>query len=48
MLFMMKVYLPLVQVYYSHKDAEGFIKLFGLPCKIKAMMEIRRQVKFNI
>ncbi|MCT8977975.1 argininosuccinate synthase [Clostridium sp. CX1] len=24
---------------YSHKDAEGFINLFGLPLKIKAMME---------
>lgn len=22
---------------YSHKDAEGFIKLFSLPSKIKAM-----------
>ncbi len=22
---------------YSHKDAEGFINLFGLPCKIKAL-----------
>lgn len=22
---------------YSHKDAEGFIKLFGLPYKIKAL-----------
>jgi len=22
---------------YSHKDAEGFIRLFSLPCKIKAM-----------
>jgi argininosuccinate synthase len=24
---------------YSHKDAAGFINLFGLPLKIKAMME---------
>lgn len=24
---------------YSHKDAEGFINLFGLPCKVRAMMK---------
>ncbi|MDD3225030.1 MAG: argininosuccinate synthase [Clostridium sp.] len=24
---------------YDHKDAEGFIKLFSLPCKIKAMKD---------
>ncbi len=24
---------------YSHKDAEGFINLFGLPLKVRAMME---------
>ena len=23
---------------YSHKDAEGFINLFGLPLKVRAMM----------
>ncbi|AJA47544.1 argininosuccinate synthase [Clostridium pasteurianum DSM 525 = ATCC 6013] len=26
---------------YDHKDAEGFIKLFSLPCKIKAMKELK-------
>lgn len=29
---------------YSHKDAEGFINLFGLPLKIKAMMEKSKEV----
>ncbi|WML36873.1 argininosuccinate synthase [Clostridium sp. OS1-26] len=29
---------------YSHKDAEGFINLFGLPLKIKAMMEKNKEV----
>jgi argininosuccinate synthase len=29
---------------YSHKDAEGFINLFGLPLKIKAMMENNKEV----
>ena len=24
---------------YSHKDAEGFINLFGLPLKVRAMMK---------
>ena len=24
---------------YNHKDAEGFITLFGLPLKVRAMME---------
>ena len=24
---------------YDHKDAEGFITLFGLPLKVRAMME---------
>lgn len=28
---------------YSHKDAEGFINLFGLPLKIKAMMEKNKE-----
>lgn len=26
---------------YSHKDAEGFINLFGLPLKVQALMERR-------
>jgi argininosuccinate synthase len=26
---------------YSHKDAEGFINLFGLPSKIAAMVKNR-------
>ena len=25
-------------VLYNHKDAEGFINLFALPCKINAML----------
>lgn len=29
---------------YSHKDAEGFINLFGLPYKIKAMMEQKKEI----
>ena len=24
---------------YSHKDADGFINLFGLPLKVRAMMK---------
>lgn len=28
---------------YSHKDAEGFINLFGLPCKIKAMIDKKKE-----
>lgn len=24
---------------YDHKDAQGFITLFGLPLKVRAMME---------
>ena len=24
---------------YSHKDAEGFINLFGLPLKVRSMMK---------
>lgn len=28
---------------YNHKDAEGFIKLFGLPVKIKAMMSNKQK-----
>ena len=27
---------------YSHKDAEGFINLFGLPLKVRALMEKKR------
>lgn len=28
---------------YSHKDAEGFINLFGLPSKIKAIVDMREK-----
>ncbi|MCD8237725.1 MAG: argininosuccinate synthase [Clostridiales bacterium] len=28
---------------YSHKDAEGFINLFGLPLKVRAMMGLNKQ-----
>ena len=28
---------------YSHKDAEGFINLYGLPSKVRAMMKQRNQ-----
>jgi argininosuccinate synthase len=30
---------------YNQKDAEGFINLFGLPLKVRAMME--RKLKNN-
>jgi len=30
---------------YNHKDAEGFINLFGLPLKIRALMEQKRGLK---
>ena len=29
---------------YSHKDAEGFINLFGLPCKVRAMMKAKNNL----
>ncbi|MBC2579535.1 argininosuccinate synthase [Clostridium sp. DJ247] len=29
---------------YSHKDSEGFIKLFGLPYKIKALIDKKKEV----
>ncbi len=29
---------------YSHKDAEGFINLFGLPLKVRAMMEADNEI----
>lgn len=32
---------------YNQKDAEGFINLFGLPLKIKALMDISRKEDFN-
>ncbi|MBE0068708.1 argininosuccinate synthase [Thermoanaerobacterium thermosaccharolyticum] len=32
---------------YNQKDAEGFINLFGLPLKIKALMEMNRKEDFN-
>lgn len=32
---------------YNQKDAEGFINLFGLPLKIKALMEMNRKEGFN-
>ncbi|MDI3310047.1 MAG: argininosuccinate synthase [Thermoanaerobacterium sp.] len=32
---------------YNQKDAEGFINLFGLPLKLKALMEISRKEDFN-
>ena len=30
---------------YNQKDAEGFINLFGLPIKVKAMLEEKREQK---
>ena len=30
---------------YDHKDASGFITLFGLPLKVRAMMDIEREKK---
>ncbi|MBE5039872.1 argininosuccinate synthase [Ructibacterium gallinarum] len=30
---------------YSHKDAEGFINLFGLPLKVRAMMKQKNEEK---
>ncbi len=30
---------------YSHKDSEGFINLFGLPLKVRAMMKKRNGIK---
>lgn len=30
---------------YSHKDAEGFINLFGLPLKVRAMMKEKNNVE---
>ena len=30
---------------YSHKDAEGFINLFGLPLKVRAMMQKKNEDK---
>ena len=30
---------------YSHKDAEGFINLFGLPLKVRAMMKEKNAIK---
>jgi argininosuccinate synthase len=30
---------------YSHKDAEGFINLFGLPLKVRAMMKNKNNEK---
>ena len=30
---------------YDQSDAEGFINLFGLPIKVKAMMEQKKQEK---
>ncbi|QSZ27516.1 argininosuccinate synthase [Aceticella autotrophica] len=32
---------------YNQKDAEGFINLFGLPLKIKALMDMNRKDDFN-
>ena len=29
--------------FYDHKDAEGFINLFGLPYKINAMIKLKNQ-----
>ncbi|KGN02518.1 argininosuccinate synthase [Clostridium novyi A str. 4570] len=31
--------------FYDHKDAEGFINLFGLPYKINAMIQLKNQGK---
>ena len=30
---------------YNQKDAEGFINLFGLPLKVKALMDAERKAK---
>jgi argininosuccinate synthase len=30
---------------YDHHDAEGFINLFGLPCKVQAMMKAKNHIK---
>lgn len=30
---------------YDHHDAEGFINLFGLPCKVQAMMKAKNNIK---
>jgi len=30
---------------YDHKDAEGFIHLFGLPLKVRALMRLSREEK---
>ncbi|MGN0163692.1 MAG: argininosuccinate synthase [Candidatus Ornithomonoglobus sp.] len=30
---------------YSHKDSEGFINLFGLPLKVRAMMKAKNGIK---
>jgi argininosuccinate synthase len=30
---------------YNHKNAEGFINLFGLPIKTKAMLDVKRSQK---
>ncbi|MBE7057208.1 MAG: argininosuccinate synthase [Ruminococcaceae bacterium] len=30
---------------YDHHDAEGFINLFGLPCKVQAMMKAQNNIK---
>lgn len=32
---------------YDHKDAEGFINLFGLPLKVRAMMKQANEQKIN-
>ena len=30
---------------YNHKDSEGFINLFGLPIKVKALLDAERDKK---
>jgi argininosuccinate synthase len=32
---------------YDHKDAQGFINLFTLPLKIKAMKKINKENKYE-
>lgn len=32
---------------YNQKDAEGFINLFGLPLKVRALMEEKLQQEIN-
>lgn len=32
---------------YDHKDASGFINLFGLSMKVRAMMDQKREEKDN-